>query len=38
MVRRILAKVFGIKTLDEYKQKVILRPKYVKKSHGSAKR
>ena len=26
------------KTIDEYKQKVILRPKYVKKSHGSAKR
>jgi hypothetical protein len=31
MVRRILAKMFGIKTLDEYKEKVLVKPKYLKK-------
>ncbi len=31
MVRRILAKIFGIKTLDEYKEKVLVKPKYLRK-------
>lgn len=30
MVRRILTKLFGIKALEDYKQKVVLRPKYLK--------
>ncbi len=38
MVRRILAKLFGIKTLDEYKDKVILKPKYLKQSNGATQR
>lgn len=31
MVRRILAKLFGIKTLEDYKQKAVLKPKYLKR-------
>ena len=29
MVRQLLAKIFGIKTLKDYKNKCIIKPKYV---------
>lgn len=32
MVRKLLAKIFGIKTLDDYKKKVIKTPIYGKLS------
>jgi len=31
MVRKFLSKIFGIKTLEDYKKSCILKPKYVKK-------
>jgi hypothetical protein len=31
MVRKLLAKIFGIKALEEYKESCILKPKYLTK-------
>jgi hypothetical protein len=30
-MRKLLAKLFGVKTLDDYVKKCVIKPKYVKK-------